>query len=1225
MSFRKYGGTNKLEKNNNITVHSIVADTFTIRDAFLSVFTIDGDLTIGGNADISNNLTVSKQINVASLDVSLNAMVGGNFYFDKSKDVFLKGDNQMIGLNKTIPTATLDISSNRVEAFNLKTSTTNNRNIIARNSTNNGIAVIVNGTDESGIQFYSANTGTIDVSNAQGALIKYSKLDSVLSIDSIRDVKVLSQMMISDNPTSSNTHTTFGETLLIYDKDYGPSQQPVFFPEAYGDSNVKTGSALTIQSINNVSNTFMNIVDPNKHGIQIGGGSYPKDPTRSMGVIDVYNTAIDVDATPSMMFVSGNGFVKFNSTTGFNTFQPKYEDYAVDINGPVHVNNGEIKKTQTTTNRIAKMSSYGTTYGIAIGGQTQSSDGSQPKHYPYTTTDGGRNWSRKNPLNAGDTYIYADITFTSIYSYNSSRTIVGGASSLSWVTDDGGSTWSQLTSDINIMTAIYIPRDASSNFIYIGGKNDNGDTVIQYGSIVKGQEVSSGGFLVDRYSFPISNTVDVNTSFNVSNATISGVGGYGRNLFFVGGNVIYKYDISQNKMELIPKSATAHPSSDVSYNAVKFVDINNGVAVGRNVLSYTRNGTTWTSVTSPDMTNKTFNDVYLDSSMNAIVVGNNGIIYSSNDNYTTWKIVGEDVLNASGIGARIIDTNNDITSVFMTDSSTIVLSIVKNNDNGAEVSKLYYLNMPNIFNNKQNFLLDISGCIRMSGDLNIFDGGAIKSKNQTFNLVTTDVITMNAATNAQYINIGGANTINVAVGGTTTNNLTMGGANVTIGKDVLGNIIVGGDRSESKFGSLNVSSLSVGNVTLSNNLKTGNIYANSIVVTNNLDVSNGILTVRNTTNSTSETTGALVVAGGLSVAKDIHSTGNINSLSDINLSGNLYSSGNVLVMTSDDNVSAITSGNIIIYTSNTGTLQIGGGTAISKNIYIGGTTFCGGDLVIQGQITYLGGEVSTSTTFSSAIAASPLRGNSNSNVNYNYTYRPRDPPTDYNDIGFGAGALTTEGGFAVALDSWMIGSLRVDGSNNKINGLIESSSTGTGVLTIAGGVGIGKNINIGGNAIIYSSIESSGTATGALQVRGGAGIGGNIFTGGNVYINSSLETSSTNTGALQVRGGVGIGGNIFTGGNIYINSSRETSSTNTGALQVRGGAGIGGNIFTGGNIIINSTTATTDTVTGALQVRGGAGIGGNIFTGGNIIVNNTAATTDTATGALQIRDRKSVV
>ena len=219
MSFRKYGGTNKLEKNNNITVHSIVADTFTIRDAFLSVFTIEGDLQIGGNGIISNNLTVNQQLNAATLDISSNATIEGNLYLDKAKDVFFRGTGKMIGLNKTTPTATFDISSNKIQAFNLKTSAANNRNIIARNLTNNGIAVIATGTTESGIQFYSANTGTIDVSNAQGAIIKYSNTDSVLSLDSTGDVKVLSKMIITDNTTNSNSHTNYGETVLIYDKD----------------------------------------------------------------------------------------------------------------------------------------------------------------------------------------------------------------------------------------------------------------------------------------------------------------------------------------------------------------------------------------------------------------------------------------------------------------------------------------------------------------------------------------------------------------------------------------------------------------------------------------------------------------------------------------------------------------------------------------------------------------------------------------------------------------------------------------------------------------------------------------------------------------------------------------------------------------------------------------------------------------------------------------------
>ena len=194
MSFRKYGGTNKLEKNNNLTVHSIVADTFTIKNAFLSVFTIDGDLKINGNAIISNTITVKEQINVKTLDISANATIKGYLYMDKLQDVFLKGTNKMLGLNTSTPSATLDISSNKVQAFNLKTSNVNNRNIIARNASNNGIAVVATGTTESAIQFYSATTGTIDASNAQGAIIKYSNTNSLLTIDATGSINVASKM-----------------------------------------------------------------------------------------------------------------------------------------------------------------------------------------------------------------------------------------------------------------------------------------------------------------------------------------------------------------------------------------------------------------------------------------------------------------------------------------------------------------------------------------------------------------------------------------------------------------------------------------------------------------------------------------------------------------------------------------------------------------------------------------------------------------------------------------------------------------------------------------------------------------------------------------------------------------------------------------------------------------------------------------------------------------------
>jgi hypothetical protein len=320
MSFRKYGGTNKLEKNNNITAHSIVADNFTIRNAFLSVFTIDGDLKINGNGFISKSIIANISLQTATLDVSLNATIDGNLYLDKKHTTFFNGNNYMIGLNKSVPAATLDISSNQIKALNIKSSKDENRNIIARNMWNHGIAVDVAGNTLAAIQFYSG-TNNIDLSNNANAKISYENVGNVLVINSDGGTKITSNLIIADNDSVSNTHTAYDETVLIYDKSHANN---TFFIESYGETAVKTGSAVTIQAIDNYSNTYMNIVAPNKLGLNIGGGVYPKDTTRSMAIIDVYNPVTgsfnDDVATPAQIIISGDTFTKFNTTTGFNNF-----------------------------------------------------------------------------------------------------------------------------------------------------------------------------------------------------------------------------------------------------------------------------------------------------------------------------------------------------------------------------------------------------------------------------------------------------------------------------------------------------------------------------------------------------------------------------------------------------------------------------------------------------------------------------------------------------------------------------------------------------------------------------------------------------------------------------------------------------------------------------------------------------------------------------------------
>jgi len=94
MSWKQYGGINNLSKPSNVTVGTVVADHFTVRNSFLNVLFNVRDLQVTGNAHLLNNLAVANNIQTLSLDVSQNVSVLGNIYLqnalflDEYNDVF---------------------------------------------------------------------------------------------------------------------------------------------------------------------------------------------------------------------------------------------------------------------------------------------------------------------------------------------------------------------------------------------------------------------------------------------------------------------------------------------------------------------------------------------------------------------------------------------------------------------------------------------------------------------------------------------------------------------------------------------------------------------------------------------------------------------------------------------------------------------------------------------------------------------------------------------------------------------------------------------------------------------------------------------------------------------------------------------------------------------------------------------------------------------------------
>ena len=80
-----------------------------------------------------------------------------------------------------------------------------------------------------------------------------------------------------------------------------------------------------------------------------------------------------------------------------------------------------------------------------------------------------------------------------------------------------------------------------------------------------------------------------------------------------------------------------------------------------------------------------------------------------------------------------------------------------------------------------------------------------------------------------------------------------------------------------------------------------------------------------------------------------------------------------------------------------------------------------------------------------------------------------------------------------------------------------STSTATGCLTCAGGVGIAKELYVGDNVHFLGTDESTSPTSGILQTSGGIGCSKNLYVGGNVNISGSLSAPNL-TGNLDLNG-----------------------------------------------------------------------------------------------------------
>jgi len=463
---------------------------------------------------------------------------------------------------------------------------------------------------------------------------------------------------------------------------------------------------------------------------------------------------------------------------------------------------------------------------------------------------------------------------------------------------------------------------------------------------------------------------------------------------------------------------------------------------------------------------------------------------------------------------------------------------------------------------------------------------------------------------------------------------------------------------------------------------------------------------------TSTSTGSLQSVGGISVGGPVYSNNDIsgNTITARNLTKNrvvFVDDGGKL--TDNANFTYNTSTNLIsadVLYSNTATNLAGGAYAALPYQTNTGTT----GFIPIGPSGYILLSANGIPTWSTLGSASAGQATTASNLGFG-----SDQQIPY-QTGIGATGFKSTFKFDYTADTLRTVYGVFSGTTNAVN-------TTSGALQVAGGLGLGNNLYIGGNILtdnttfnlvnehattinfagagtaisigaltgyteinnlttLTNTANSVDTTTGALSVIGGVGIGKDLYVGGNIYGNTYVGDSnlgltfsvastqiltinantgtfvrntaaiSTTSGALVVTGGVGIGGDLYIGGttNVSKNIVPTTSTVSLGTLSNPfadlylgpnslnidtikiSGVGstmnvtstFGPTVINVGSAVLTTTTNATNTTSGALQVAGGVGIGKDVWIGGDLAVLGGDITTNQTTFNL-INDTASTI
>ena len=856
MSWKKYGGTNKLDKLNNISVNTIVADQFTLKNFYVGDWDICGglqvkndaflsqDLTVGGNIFGSGNINIAGAMNVfntnifGNVDIAENAFVRQNILMDLSGGTLLHGENRRFGFNTVSPQATIDISSDLVRSIDIHTSTATNKNVVARNAFNQGMTVNVEPT-RSYIDFYVDNSMNLATENYNARLVYEPGGNFTIDVSNI--VKFKPRVIFSQDLSKG---FVADERVIFYGN---PSADVPYIPSIYGDNTFKTGTSTYFVAGDNSSNTFFRLGTEKGSGMTLGGGYFPNN--KIMGVVAL------IDASnikyPAMNIISGNLISNLKTSIAVNKYNVSTVNgganrFAMDINGPLRLAHQELIVAADITFQVYRTAFFGNT-GYAVGSPVSAN--------PYTqfflkTVDGGYTWRQSrivdssgvNPSSLEDGIIY----FTAIYAISDTDILIAGDRRYFFRSVNGGQLWSRISfingdpnASINT-TSIFLTNAGSNDRIIVGtGIND-----------VIPSPIIPNGTIFNSPNATWINGIPI-TPIPTGLSAVNAIHGSGLDTVIVGvgGIVPYRSYISYGVDQFF---GTRVATGSTFYDVKVFNDgvKNHVVAVGANTIWYAHDllwtGSEYTVSWLQVAISGTLRSVQMLDASRAIAVGDAGLILYSVDGFATW-------FNSGPLDNNSLISGVNLSAISAVNANDFAISgVIKNYDITGARTKVFNLYAPYFLNRPNNHVLEASGNIVISGDLQINDAGQLLTNGTSFNILPTV---------AQEINIG-----NTAIGGNT---------NVKANLDVALNIT--GHQNLRMYGTTYLPDLSGQNADFTGIVHTNTFYSSNAFISR-LGLGTNTVNTSYTleVNNNARIVNDLDVSGSLNVQNNINSYGIIN-------------------------------------------------------------------------------------------------------------------------------------------------------------------------------------------------------------------------------------------------------------------------------------------------------------------------------------------------------------